>query len=388
MGRRTWTLAGKRWQRLNSHSYSHDCNAKQGKNTPEMRAVGCPLLQEVTNQHHSPGAELGQCLSRVLVGHKHSLQWSPAEPTGILCTDKSTPSGFCPGWLLFSHRHQGQVKPDSAVSPPGLLLHFKATRTRVLLCLPIITARVCFVLCSHSCFQCTFGGRKKKAAFYFPRIAAAGKTLSGPSWQDAQRQGTKWDHDPFPLRCLIRCWISDLQILSQGLVWCHLAQVTLWILPFMQHMAPQGQPGASVVTANKQHLFGVYNHQMSNLPLSHWFMMPADSPSQEFLIQTLETVSKNKCYSTGISLYSVFPPQLTSKWSQKEISILISLWQLGKQRWEKGQERFPKFHVAHRTSSPLQPQGRATVLIQCFSDLLFDPWELQVILTPQHFSST
>lgn len=59
--------------------------------------------------------------ARFLVEHKHLLQWSLAEPIGTLRMGRSPlPGGFVQVELLFSHRHKGQVKPDAAVSPPGL----------------------------------------------------------------------------------------------------------------------------------------------------------------------------------------------------------------------------------------------------------------------------
>lgn len=287
------------------------------------------------------GAELVQYLSKVLVGHKHLLQWSLAEPTRILCMSRSPlPLRFAQMELLFSHRHKGQVKPDSAMSPPGLCSISKPPEQGCCCVsprLPVITGRVCFVVCFHSYFQCTFEGKEKKAAFYFPRMAPAGKTLSGPSWQDAQRQGTKWGRGSFPLRCLIRCWIFDLGTLSQGLVW--------WVPVSGDTVNPaihtaHGTSGTArdfcAYCKQITPFFGVYNLQMSNLPLSHWFTMPADSPSQEILIQTLESICKNKCHSTCIQAFLLSWPQSRLKKKSASLSPFDNWENRGERKARRG----------------------------------------------------
>lgn len=84
-----------------------------GKKNPWNETCGCPLLLKVINQGYSSGSWRGwaspQYLSKVLVGHKHLLQWSLAEVTGILCC--------CPEWA--GHHFQWVLSRWSCFSPTG-----------------------------------------------------------------------------------------------------------------------------------------------------------------------------------------------------------------------------------------------------------------------------
>lgn len=83
------------------------------KKNPWNETCGCPLLLKVINQGYSSGSWRGwaspQYLSKVLVGHKHLLQWSLAEATGILCC--------CPEWA--GHHFQWVLSRWSCFSPTG-----------------------------------------------------------------------------------------------------------------------------------------------------------------------------------------------------------------------------------------------------------------------------
>lgn len=82
--------------------------------------------------------------------------------------------------------------------------------------------------------------------------------------------------------------------------------------------------------------FGVYNLQMSHLPLSHWFTMPADSHSQGFLIQTLESICKNKCYSTCIRAFLLSWPQSGLKKKSASLSPFDSWENRGERKARRG----------------------------------------------------
>lgn len=91
-------------------------------------------------------------------------------------------SGFCPGGAAFLPPAQKAGETRLCRVPSRPLFHFKATRTRVLLCLswlPIITSRVCFVVCFHSYFQCTFREEKKKSCFLLSQDSSC--------WEDVIR---------------------------------------------------------------------------------------------------------------------------------------------------------------------------------------------------------
>lgn len=114
------------------------------KKIPEMRSVGSPLLQRVIKAGSQPMGLQALNLSSISVrfwwGISASLNGALLNRAGILCCCPA-PSpislGFVQVELLFSHRHKGQVKPNAAAVPspgPQALFHFKATRTRMLLC--------------------------------------------------------------------------------------------------------------------------------------------------------------------------------------------------------------------------------------------------------------
>lgn len=142
MGRRTCTLAGKCWQMYRSHSYHHDCKVNQGKKKKnpwnEIRGVSTAAEGDKSRitTHGLAGVELISV--RFWWGISTSLNGALLNRAGICCPAPSPISlGFVQVELLFSHRHKGQVKPNAAAVPspgPQALFHFKATRTRMLLC--------------------------------------------------------------------------------------------------------------------------------------------------------------------------------------------------------------------------------------------------------------
>ena len=114
------------------------------KKKPEMRSAGSPLLQRVIKGGSQPLGlqalsssnisarfwwDISTCLSGALLNRAGILCCCPARSPLSL--------GFVQVELLFSHKRKGQVKLDAADVPgpgPQALFHFKAIRTRMLLC--------------------------------------------------------------------------------------------------------------------------------------------------------------------------------------------------------------------------------------------------------------
>lgn len=109
-----------------------------------MRSVGSPPLQRVTKVGSQTMGmqvlslssisarfwwDISTCLNGALLNQAGTPHSCPARSPLSL--------GFVQVELLVSHRHKGQVKPDAGGIPspgPQALFHFKATRTRMLLC--------------------------------------------------------------------------------------------------------------------------------------------------------------------------------------------------------------------------------------------------------------
>lgn len=141
------------------------------KKNPWNETCECSLLLKVINQGYSSGSWRGWASPVSQQGFGGTQAPAAVEPCR---SDRDLvllprvgrsplPVGFVQVKLLFSHRHKGQVKLDAAVSPPGLCSISKPPEQGCCCAsprLPVITGWVCFVVCFHSYFQRTFGGKK------------------------------------------------------------------------------------------------------------------------------------------------------------------------------------------------------------------------------------
>lgn len=156
----------------------------RGKKIPEMRPVGCPLLQKVTKPRGLQELSWSRISAR--------FWWD----TSTCCSGAlQNPPGPC-AWagphflwvllqveLLFSHQHKGQVKPDSAMSPPGFCSISRPPEQGCCCVSPRLPCNhreglLCGLLPSY--FQCTFvEGKKKKSCFL--------RSQDSSCWEDVIR---------------------------------------------------------------------------------------------------------------------------------------------------------------------------------------------------------
>lgn len=172
----------------------------------------------------------------------------------------------------------------------------------------------------------------------------------GTKAEDKVRPGS------FPLRCLIRCWISALQMLSQGLM------MPVPVSGDTENSAIHTAHGTSGTARD----FCGYCKQITPFLVfvTHkclTCLYPTDLqcqlilPARNFQYKHWRASVKTNV----IQLVSRFTQPFLLSWPRsglKKKSASLSPFDNWENRQEKGQKRFPTIHVPHRTSSPLQHQ--------------------------------